>query len=176
MFLRTDEGETLVMLAVSSSRLLNEASVTQLDYIINKLGGNASLLDSFGNNAFHYLATNVIDRTQVQMAILGADEATIEAKLDEQNQLRLRMAESLLKAKCSPTVANNDMQTPLIRALNSLNACFARFLLSMKASRESVKLEKNFLAILTQNCRHMDACAVILGDKYDKFDFFNKFK
>lgn len=164
------------MLAVSSSSILNEASVTQLDYIINKLGGNASLLDSYGNNAFHYLASNVVDRHQIEQANPGSDEATIQAKLNEQEQLRLRMAECLLKAKCSATLENNDMQTPLIRALNSLNGRFARYLLSMKVSRENAKLERNFLTILTEKCLEMDACAVILGDKYDKLDILNKFK
>lgn len=164
------------MLALSASSILNEASVSQLDYIINKLGGNATLIDSYGNNAFHYLAGNPISRVDVERANAGSDEATIDAKLREQEQLRIRMAECLIKAKCSATLENNNMETPLIRALNCLNARFARYLLGMKANKEVVKLEKSFLAVLTEKCLDMDACAVILGDKYDSYDIFNKFK
>lgn len=160
------------MLAVSSSSLLNEASVNQLDYIINKLGGNATLIDSCGNNAFHYLASNKTDRQQIEKENPGIDEAAVEAKINEQDQLRLKMSECLLKAKCSPGLENNDLETPLIRAIKSLNPRFARYLLGMKAN----KLEKNFLAVLTDKCLEIDACSVILGDSYDNFDIFNKFK
>ena len=60
---RTEDGETLVMLAVSSTVCLNEASIDQLHYIVNKLGGNTQLVDSKGNNAFHYLAANKVDKS-----------------------------------------------------------------------------------------------------------------
>lgn len=170
-----------MMLAVSSSNVLNEASVSQLEYIINKLGGNATLLDSCGNNAFHYLAANRVDRKQVEQVYIASggnagDDAVIDTKVREQEQLRVRMAECLIKAKCSPALENNDMETPLLRAINCLNGHFARYLLTMKAKRESSKLEKNILAVLAEKCLELDACAIILGDKYDNFDVFNKFK
>jgi hypothetical protein len=163
------------MLAVSSSNVLNEASVSQLDYIINKLGGNATLVDSRGNNAFHYLASNRLERQQLELAFPECDKAALDAKSAEQEQLRLRMADCLLKAKCSPTLANNDMETPLIRALTCLNVRFARYLLAMKANSGG-KLEKSFLAVLADKCLDMDACAVILGDEYTSTDVLNKFK
>ena len=45
----------------------------------------------------------------------------------------------------------------------------------MKANKETSKLEKN-LAILTEKCLEIDACSIILGEKYDDYHIFNKFK
>jgi hypothetical protein len=162
------------MLAVSSTDVLNEASVTQLDYIVNKLGGNACLVDSRGNNAFHYLAANRIDTQAIEQMYPGSDEAKIQSKVLEQEQLRMRMSECLLRAKCNPSLENNDMETPLITAINTLNVKFARYLLGL--TQDKIFLKKNMLAIMAEKCLELDACSIILGEKYDNNDILIKHK
>lgn len=180
---RTEDGETLVMLAVSSTNIFNESSIDQLDYLINKLSGDVKLVDSKGNNAFHYLASNNIDVQAIEreLADLRNDEAEfnklVKEKLNEQEKFRLQMAKLLLDAKCDPNLENNDFETPLITALKCLNTKFARYLLSSKEIGCQITLKHNMLAILAEKCLDIDPCYAIFGDKYGQnYDIFNKHK
>lgn len=161
---RTEDGQTLVMLCVSSTSSLNETSVNQLDYIVNKLNGNVKLRDSHGNNAFHYLAANKLDQTD-----------------EEQESLRIRMAHILLKAGCNPSLENNELETAFFTALNNSNFKFARYLLktplfNVKLTSKPTPSGQTVLSLMANKCLEMDACYVIFGADYSDQEVFDKFK
>ncbi|RNA01264.1 poly(ADP-ribose) polymerase pme-5-like [Brachionus plicatilis] len=145
---RTEEGESLVMLTVSSS--INDNNVKQLDYIVNKLGANVKLRDLKGNNAFHYLAANATDTA-----------------------LNLKMADTLVKAGCNANLSNYNLETPLYTSLSNLNVKFGRYLLKDLA----VKLDSKskILFIMAERCMEMDCCHVIFGPDYSDHLIFNKY-
>jgi ankyrin repeat protein len=134
---RTDEGETLVMLCVSNSNL-NEASVKQLIYIVKKLNGNCELVDSKGQNAFHYLTQNKIviaptilhaTRNRTPAPVATATKADDNKFINEQKKYRLEMANILIEANCNYLAENNEMETPLFTAIQSDNFYMAKYLL-----------------------------------------------
>ncbi len=183
---RTDNGETLVMLSVSSSTIFNESSVDQLNYVVNKLGGNCQLTDSNGNNAFHYLASNTVDVSALEQEL---KESGVETKLDqvefkklvaekvsEQIKFRIKMATILLKAKCNPNKANNELDQPLSIAIQNLNKEFARTLLTRSEFGCSIKAQQNpngktLLSLMSEKCTEMDICYILFGDNDDKVEF-----
>ncbi|CAF0785252.1 unnamed protein product [Brachionus calyciflorus] len=147
---RTEDGESLVMLTVSSC--INESNVKQLEYIVNKLKGNVKLRDLRGNNAFHYLAANQVD----------------------QEQNRLKMADILLKAGCNPNLSNYNLETPFYTSLNYLNYKFARYLI--KNLNIKIDSKSKILSLMADKCLEMDCCHIIFGPDYTDQDLFSKFK
>ena len=187
---RTEDGETLVMLCVSSTSVLNDASVEQLDYIVNKLGGNCQLVDSKGNNAFHYLAANKIEthaiEAQLKDSIENADTSTPEfkkllnEKIYEQEDLRYKMAKILLNAKCNPSTLNNQLESPLFVAINSCNAKFARYLLVNRSINSRITSKQNssgktLLSLMADKCSEIDACSIIFDETYSDQELFKRY-
>ena len=146
---RTEEGESLVMLTVSSA--LNDNNVKQLDYIVNKLNANVKLRDLKGNNAFHYLAANVND-----------------------SGLNLKMADILIKAGCNPNLNNYNLESPLYSSLVNFNFKFARHLI--KELNVKLDSKSKILFVMAEKCIEMDCCYVIFGADYSDQSIFHKYK
>jgi len=191
---RTENGETLVMLAVSSVNYLNKGSVAQLDYIVNKLGGNCQLVDSKGCNSFHYLAANTIDRETIEEELKESitDPAELKHLIDqqitEQEMYRNKMAEILLKANCNPNAENNEFETPFFTAVINSNHVLTKFLLTSKnvnlvnsaliTSKRNLN-GKTMLSIMAEKCVEIDTCQVILSSENSnnkKDILFNKYQ
>jgi ankyrin repeat protein len=170
---RTEDGETLVMLSVSSTNCLNEASIEQLNYIVNKLGGNSQLVDAKGNNAFHYLAANKIDKSYFSAAVAAsvgseADKAVDELE-KEQERFRYKMADLLLRSGCDPNAQNNELETSLYTAIACGNYKFARYLLTKKDTNSKITSQQNpngqtILSLMADKCFEMDVGFIIFGD------------
>lgn len=175
---RTEDGETLVMLSVSSSSVLNEGSVDQLNYIVNKLGGDCKLVDSNGNNAFHYLASNRVDESLFKDQVTA--EKTLEQIITEQETYRYKMADILLKAGCNPNAQNNELETPLFSSIASCNFTFARYLLTKKETNCQITSQQNpngktLLSLMAENCLAMDVCYIIFGSQYNDRELIKKY-
>jgi ankyrin repeat protein len=178
---RTEDGETLVMLAVSATPRLNEATIEQLNYIVNKLGGNCKLVDSKGNNAFHYLAGNKIDRRALLAENQDEQKAVIQDLVNEQEMFRCKMADLLLKAGCDANAQNNELETSVHTAIACGNFKFARFLLTKKETNCKVTSQqkpngKTLLSLMADKCLETDEsdnnnnniCYVIYGADTEK--------
>jgi ankyrin repeat protein/predicted DNA-binding WGR domain protein len=190
---RTENGETLVMLAVSSLNIFNKGSVDQLDYIVNKLGGNCQLVDSKGCNAFHYLAANAIDIDAIKENLRESGIDIIEQKnlinehYAEQEKYRNKMADILLKANCNPNVENNEFETPFFTAIVNSNHTFTKFMLTSKnANLKNTALitskrnlnGKTLLTIMAEKCVEIDTCKIILSSDIlnENEIIFNKYR
>jgi ankyrin repeat protein len=158
---------------------------------VNKLGGDCQLLDSNGNNAFHYLAANKVESSALEQHIReqSGETATqqppelfkklVEDKVAEQETLRSRMAVLLLNGKCNPNAANNEAETPLMHAVENGNVSFARFMLTSRLVQARLTAKPNsrgktLLATMADKCFDMDPCAVVFftgqSDDYTLFD------
>ena len=117
---------------VSSAGSFNKAAVKQLEYIVSKLGGNCQLVDSKGSNAFHYLASNLIDKQAIEYQIgsnVNNRDKLIENMYNEHSKYRNQIAEILLKNNCNPNTENSEFETPFFTAISNSNHSFARYLL-----------------------------------------------
>ena len=121
---RTENGETLVMLACSNR--LNKSTVEQVDYIVNKLHGDCKLVDSNGSTALHYLAKN----TLVDDANDGFANGVSDKDRELAEQYRLEMADVLFKNDCDFNLDNNSGDTALFTAIKSANIKFAKELIA----------------------------------------------
>ena len=163
---RTEDGETLVMLSVSSTTCLNEASIEQLNYIVNKLGGNSQLVDSKGNNAFHYLASNKIEKSYFKFDL--DQKKTDDDLVKEQDAFRYKMADLLLRSGCDPNTQNNELETSLYTAISCGNCKFSRYLLTKKEANCKITSQQNpngktILSLMAEKCLEMDVVFVIFG-------------
>jgi len=169
---RTEDGETLVMLAVSSAGFFNKASVDQLEYIVTKLGGNCQLTDSKGSNAFHYLSSNMVYGHAIKAELSIDDKANqdqlIESVLQEHLKYRNQIAEILNRSGCNPNAENSEFETPFFTAIANSNVSFARYLLEKMnvniTDRQSPN-GKTLLSLMAEKCVDLDICSIIKSNK-----------
>ena len=162
--------------------------MNQLDYIVNKLGGNCQAVDAKGSNAFHHLAANAVDRDAVVRDIqsgffpfLSVPEAEkkIAEKIIEQELFRNKMSEILLKAKCDPYLENSEFETPLLSAISHSNFSFARILLTKMNTPLTARQTpsgKTFLSILADKCIDLDACGLLQGPEYHDMSIIDRYR
>jgi ankyrin repeat protein len=167
---RTEDGETLVMLAVSSAGPFNKASVDQLEYIVTKLGGNCQLTDSKGSNAFHYLASNMVYGQVIKTELYDNTnrDQLVETALQEHLKYRNQIAEILLRSGCNPNAENSEFETPFFTAIANSNVSFARHLLekmSVGITDRQSPSGKTMLSLMAEKCVDLDICSIITSNK-----------
>jgi ankyrin repeat protein len=165
-------SSVVLILAVSSAGTFNKASVDQLEYIVNKLGGNCQLIDSKGSNAFHYLASNPIDEAAAAAAAAaaaGSDAASSNhSSVEQQSKYRNRLAEILLKSGCDANAENSEFETPFVTAVAHANLSFARYLLEQVDIRVTARQSPNgktLLSLLAEKCVDLDLSDLILNNE-----------
>lgn len=134
---------------------------------MTKLGGNCSLTDSKGSNAFHYLASNLIDRQaikhQFRSDVVNREQLE-EDSFQEQCKFRNKIAEILLKSGCNPNAENSEFETPFFTAVASSNVSFARYLLEKVDVKITARQSPNgntLLSLMAEKFIDLDICSII---------------
>ena len=136
---------------------------------MTKLGGDCQLIDSKGSNAFHYLASNPIDKSSIEASLKDANAASrvqlIEAAFLEQSKFRNQLAEILLKAGCSPNAENSELETPFFAAIAAGNLSFARYLIEKVNVRIAARQSpsgKTLMSLMAEKSIELDICEILM--------------
>ncbi|CAF0987776.1 unnamed protein product [Adineta steineri] len=116
---KTDDGLTLVMLTVGLD--VSSSSVQQLDYVVTKHKADCTCVDSNGNNAFHYLASNISGQNIHY-------EKSEDEKAHHDNFFQI--AQALFDHECEPNKLNNKAQSALMIALEAGNFLLVDYLIN----------------------------------------------
>ncbi|CAF0863254.1 unnamed protein product [Adineta ricciae] len=116
---KTEDGLTLVMLTVGLE--VSASSVQQLEYVVGKHKADCTCVDSNGNNAFHYFASNTLGHNSFFTGL--QTKTTVRENV-------FQMAQLLYDHKCDVNKMNNKAQTPLMVALEGGNFLLVEYFIN----------------------------------------------